>query len=362
MEYLPMTLSRPESTIPSIDEQEEHGIDQKIKIEIVCRIGKKKWITFAFRAAVTVILFILLARSVSWSTLIMTLPHVRLAEFLLGLAASVVCVVFSAYGWRSLLLAERLQTDLAHLINLYLVGMAFSHFLPTNMGGDAVKAYYVGIESGNMAGSTSAVIMSRITSFIGMLLITFPALIIVHGLFSDVVMSWFLWLSLLLIATIVGIIVLAAFLPQLSTRYLKSVWAKNRIFKLVLETGNAISATVRRPRSLCAAILFGALFWSASFLNYYGYAAALGLHIPLSFLVIAIPFVSIIAALPISVNGFGVRESAFVYIFSTIHVPATMSLLLVLLVDAQVILFGLIGGCIYLTMSSKKATSEVQNG
>jgi uncharacterized membrane protein YbhN (UPF0104 family) len=211
-----------------------------------------------------------------------------------------------------------------------------------------------------MASSTSAVIMSRITSFIGMLLITFPALVIMHRLFADAVMIWFLWLSLLLMAA--GIIVLAAFLPQLSTRCLKRAWAKNRIFQFVLEIGNAIGATIKRPSSLCAAILFGTLFWGASFLNYYGYAAALGLHIPLSFLIIAIPFVSIIAALPISINGFGVRESALVYILSTIHVSATMSLLLALLVDAQTLLFGIIGGCIYLTMSSKKATSEVQNG
>jgi uncharacterized protein (TIRG00374 family) len=348
--------------MPPINEQEENGIDQQISMGPGHKIIKKKWIAFALRAAVTVVLFVFLAQSVSWSTLIMTLPHVRQAELLLGLAASIVCVVFSSYGWRSLLLAERLQTDLARLINLYLVGMAFSHFLPTNMGGDAVKAYYVGIESGNMAGSTSAVVMSRVTSFIGMLLITFPALVIMHRLFTDAVMIWFLWLSLLLMMTIAGIIILAAFLPQLSTRCLKSVWTKNRIFQFILKIGSAISATIKRPRSLCAAILFGALFWGASFLNYYGYAAALGLHIPLTFFVIAIPFVSIIAALPISINGFGVRESAFVYILSSIHVPATMSLLLVLLVDTQVILFGLIGGCIYFTMSSKKATNEVQNG
>ena len=105
---------------------------------------------------------------------------------------------------------------------------------------------------------------------------------------------------------------------------------------------------------MLSATLFGMLFWVASFLNYYGYAAALGLHVPLTFYAIAIPFVSIIAALPISINGFGVREGAFVYLFSTIHVPPTTSLSLALLMDAQVLLFGLIGGYIYFTMSSKK--------
>jgi uncharacterized membrane protein YbhN (UPF0104 family) len=81
--------------------------------------------------------------------------------------------------------------------------------------------------------------------------------------------------------------------------------------------------------------------------------------VPLYFFVIAIPFVSIIAALPISINGFGVREGAFVYLFSTIHVPVATSLLLALLVDAQMLLFGLLGGCIYLTMGGKKNEPEL---
>ncbi len=101
------------------------------------------------------------------------------------------------------------------------------------------------------------------------------------------------------------------------------------------------------------------LFWIASILNYYGYGTALGLHVPLYFYVIAIPFVSMIAALPISINGFGVRESAFVYLFSTIRIPAATSLLLALLVDAQLLLFGLLGGCIYLTMSGKKPAAKL---
>jgi glycosyltransferase 2 family protein len=357
-----MTLSRPEATTPPVNEQEKGSANQNTSMGFGCKKVKRKWLAFALRAAVTVVLFILLARSISWSTLILALPRVHYTELLLALAAAIVCTVFSSYVWHCLLLAERIHMDLARLINLYLVGMAFSHFLPTNMGGDAVKAYYVGGESGNMVGSTSAVIMSRVTSFIGMLLIVFPALAIIHTSFPDTVISRFLWLSLLLIAVIVGVIVLVAILPHLSARFLQSIWMENRMFQLVLEIANAIRAAIKRPRTLCTSILFGMLFWVASFLNYYAFAAALKLYIPLSFLVLAIPFISIIAALPISINGFGVRESAFVYILSTIHVPPTMSLLLALLVDAQTLLFGIIGGCIYLTMSSKKTIREVQNG
>ena len=65
----------------------------------------------------------------------------------------------------------------------------------------------------------------------------------------------------------------------------------------------------------------------------------------------AIPFSSLVAFLPISINGFGVREGALVYIFSQFMFPFSESLLLAFLMDIQVLLFGVIGGCIYLTMS-----------
>ena len=87
------------------------------------------------------------------------------------------------------------------------------------MGGDALKVYYVGRDSGNMPGAASAVLMSRITSFVGMLLIALPALAILHAHFTEQVVTWFLLLSLLLIAAIVGSVLAAIFLPSLSSRF-----------------------------------------------------------------------------------------------------------------------------------------------
>ena len=323
---------------------------------------KKKWMTLTLRALVTSLLFVFLLKSISWSTLLRALLNVDHTYLLMGLAIGVVCVLFSSYGWHSLVLADRIHIDLARLIDLYLVGIAFSHFLPSSMGGDTAKAFYTGRESGNMVSSASAVLMSRITSFLGMLLIALPAIAILHKEFTHQVITWFVLLCLLLISAIAGAILVAALLPRFSTRFLRGRWTRNRVFVTVVEVGRALGAAAKKPRSMCAAILFGMLFWVASFLNYFGYASALGLHVPLSFYVIAIPFVSMIAAMPISINGFGVRESAFVYLFSTVHVPAATSLLLALLIDAQVLLFGIIGGCIYLTTGSSRVSIHRRGG
>jgi len=325
-------------------------IDQQDKPEAK---SKRSWWKTALRIAVTITLFAFLLKSVSWAPLLQTFKHLRYDMFLLGLAAGVMCVLFSSCGWYVLILAERIHCSLARLIRLYLVGMAFSHFLPTNMGGDAIKAFYVGRESGNMAGSMSAVLMSRVTSFSGMLLIALPGLAILRSEFSASTIAWFLILSLLLIMAIVSIIAVTAILPTISTLFLKYSWAHTKVFNTIVYVGRALYMMRKRPGTLGVAVIFGMLFWIAGFVNYYGYAMALNIHVPFSFYVVAIPLVSIVATLPISINGFGVREGAFVYIFSTIHIPTTTSLLIALLVDAQVLFFGLIGGCIYFSMGWK---------
>lgn len=346
------------------DDTEKRSVVKPVQLEeyqqqskAVQKTKKTNWIDFGIRAGFTVALFTFLARSVSWSMVFVTLVHVDVAPLLVGLTVGAYGNVVSCYQWGSLLRSERINVDLAKLINLYLVGIAFSHFLPTGMGGDAVKAFYVGRESGNSGGSVSSVVMSRVTGFFGMLLIALPALLIWQKHFSHLVVIWFLLLSM-----VVGtMIVVAIFSATWLSKILKGSWAKYHIFALIIAIGRALGARVRQPRSLLIPILFGIMFWIISFLNYYSYAIALGMHVPLYFYFIAIPVVSLIAFLPISINGFGIREGAFVLVFSTIHVPVATSLLLALLMDVQVLLFGVIGACMYLTMSTKANATKQQH-
>ena len=340
-------IPHPEPIAPS-GEYQEQIIDYQHKSGAVQRATKKKLINFAIRVGFTLLLFAFLFRSVSWSTVLMTLAQVNQAVVLMGLVVGAFGIVVSSYQWRSLLHSERIYFDLARLINLYMVGIAFSHFLPTGMGGDAIKAYYVGRDSNNNAGAASAVVMSRATGFFSMLFVASPALMIWHGHFTREVVIGLVSLSLLVGSLIGGAVFSVTLLPRL----FKGTWAKHRIFASAKSIGNALSMTFRRPRFLCVAILFGILFHLVACLNYYTYATALGMNVPLYFYFVAIPLISLVAFLPISINGFGVRESAFVLVFSTIHVPSATSLLLALLMDVQVLFFGVVGGCIYFALAA----------
>ncbi len=334
---------------------------------LISKQQKRKWSGLAIRSLVTVGLFAFLFKSLSWATIWSTLLHIHRSVAMAALVIGVYTLVVSAYQWQYLLRTERIQVDLTKLINLYMLGIAFSHFLPTSMGGDVVKAYYVGRETNNTAGSASAAVMARITGFFGMLLIAIPALLLWRVHFSSKIIFLLLLLSLVVLSMIVGtflfVTVFARILQikrtqkrfaALLPRVIRVKLRQSGIFTKAIDIGNTLVVSARQPRSVMIAILFGAMFHIVACLNYFSYGLALRMDVPFYFYLVAIPLVSLVAFLPVSVNGFGLRESTLVYIFSTIHVPAATSLLLAFVMDLQMLFFAVLGGCVYLFMGKRQ--------
>lgn len=305
---------------------------------------------FFLRLGCTVLLLIFLLKSVSWQVLIDQVAHLDPGALLICVALGFYGVVISSYQWQCLLDGEHIHVDLRRLINLYQVGISFNHFLPTGMGGDVVKAYYIGKEGNNAAGSANAVVMSRVTGFFGMMLVSLPALLFWQTHLERQIKVGYVVSCLAMIS----VFVLAFFGVQLLPRFLHLHWLTMRIVPPLVKLGIALQESIRRPRTLWVATIFGMLYHIGYILNYYAYGLLLHIDVPLAFYLVAIPFVSLIAFLPFSINGYGLREGAFVLIFATAHVPIPAATLLVILMDVQVLLFGLIGGGIYLLSGTRK--------
>jgi hypothetical protein len=311
-------------------------------------LGNKR-LKFGLQLACTVALFAALSRSISWPLLLVKLREADIGLLLVGVVVGLFGVIASAYQWQSLLSTKHIHIDLRRLVNLHLIGIALNHFMPTGIGHDAVKAYYIGKGRNGHSVSIITVIMSHITGFWGMIFISAPIVIIWHSSFNRVLILFFIISCLVTCLALGSVFLLVTLLPRFT-----SSRQKRHAFTSVLKIGTALRNSIAAPQAMCAATLFGMLFYVTSALNYYSLANALHINaIPIDFYLVTIPFISLVSLLPISFNGFGLRESAVIYIFSTLnywHISPEGSLLLGLLMDAELLLFGLIGGCIYLAM------------
>jgi uncharacterized membrane protein YbhN (UPF0104 family) len=310
-----------------------------------------KWPELLIRIFVTTVLLVYVLKSLSWQTMLAAIAHMHLDTIVIGLIIGSSGIVLSSYQWRVLLHAQHIHFDLADLIKLYFIGITVSHFLPTGFGGDAFKCFYVGRKSHNGIGATTATVMCRVTGFASMIIFVLPMMILRHQSFPFLLILAFMLLCLLGCTAVVGMFMLGFLLPAFS----KNRWTRHRFFLRLTNVGTALHKSAFMPRPICGAVLYGTVFWLVAILNCYVYANALGIHEHLVFYFLAVPLVALIASLPLSLNGFGLREGAFVYILSFVHVPSSAALLLVFVLDLQMLFFALVGGCIYLTLGDQKS-------
>jgi uncharacterized protein (TIRG00374 family) len=286
-------------------------------------------------------LFVVLFKAVSWHSVLSALRHANPVVALLGFAVGMCGVAVSCLQWQSLLTADGIFIRFGRLVKLCLIGIAFNHFPPTSRGGDAVKALYVGRESRNPAASASAVVMTRITGFLGMMLVAVPGILLLPG------RHWRVALAFALLTVLVGGMIAGAFYAATSLDWLKrSRFDGNFPVKKAIKFARALRAS-SRPRTVWTATAFGIYLWITGCLNYAAFGVALGLSVPLYLYFIAIPLSSLVTYLPISFGGYGVREGVLTLAFTSMGVAAPTALALALLVDIQTLLFALAGGVLY---------------
>ena len=66
-------------------------------------------------------------------------------------------------------------------------------------------------------------------------------------------------------------------------------------------------------------------------------------------LMMAVSMIAVVTALPLSLNGLGIKEGAYVFFFGLAGIAAPQALALALLSRGLTLVVSLIGGAIYLT-------------
>ena len=80
----------------------------------------------------------------------------------------------------------------------------------------------------------------------------------------------------------------------------------------------------------------------------YVLARAVGVALPFSYCLIFHPMIAAMTALPLSVNGVGVREGGYLYFLTRINVDDSIAVTMSLLAFGVTLVGGLVGGLVFL--------------
>ncbi|KAF1083965.1 hypothetical protein SPSYN_02877 [Sporotomaculum syntrophicum] len=268
---------------------------------------------------------------------------------LLAAALIVLSMVVSVEKWSQILKAESIYLPWYQLWKAYWIGLFFNNFLPSSIGGDGIRIFLVGRNISNLACAASSVIIERIMATLGLAL---------TGLLTGLVVkpnwqvSW-LFVGLTLVATGLLVFLMWGSLPA-------SVVQRNGRLSNFLRTFLAHGRSVRGhgQRLLlagCLSVLFQLTVVAVN------YAIFRGLQVnSLGWLelVYIIPAISAIAMVPIGINGYGVREGAYVILLASYGVAGSAALGASLLFAVLVSLCSLYGGLLWLVNRERNVLRE----
>jgi len=261
-------------------------------------------------------------------------------------------VLASAWRWGLLLGAQGVHLPFTRLTSSFLVATFFNNFLPSNIGGDVVRIADTAPAAGSKTLATTVVLIDRGIGLLGLALVA--ALGATAGpRFGDTgaLAPGILWAGFGLAAVIATPALLVprglAWILQ-PLRVLHPAWVDERIERL---TG-ALARFREAPAAL-AGCFAGAVFVQAALVAFY-LAIAYSLGIPIGFpeLAVIVPLSFIVQMLPVSMNGFGVREATFGFYFSRLGLPMEAGVLVSLMGAALMMVFSLSGAVCYVARRS----------
>jgi hypothetical protein len=88
-------------------------------------------------------------------------------------------------------------------------------------------------------------------------------------------------------------------------------------------------------------------------------AEGLRIHVSLFYFMVFIPVVTLISMIPISLNGMGLREYAFVSLFGSIGVDREAAVALGLLASVTIFISAIPGGVIYIFFRNRADTEQM---
>jgi len=299
------------------------------------------------RAVLSGALIVYILWHLDWEHLLVVLGRVHPFYFLAFLVIGIASVLLSAKKWEILLHGAHQQVPFGHLVSYYFTGIFFSMFLPSNIGGDVKRIYDLSQDTCDAKVATSSVLMDRGTGTIALLLIVLASL----AINAPFLHQSGLLVPILAACILLTLVAVAIFLPSVRR-------GLSWLFRAAIPLGlgprldnlyQTIYEYREKPWIMAQSMLISLLFQGISVLIGYLCAAALQLSLPLVHFISFIPLITLLSMLPVSINGIGIQDGAFVLFFGKVGVVPAEAFSMSLLFHAYRMMVGLVGGLVYAT-------------
>lgn len=320
---------------------------------------KNKGIFIIVKILVSFGVLALLFKNTDTELFIETITSINPSFFVLAILVFISSQMISTIRWSLLLKCGGIKLPYLRLLALYFIGMFFNNFLPTAIGGDAVKGYYLYKTTGKGGTSIASIFVDRYIGFASLVLLAFIAFFLGYSYLKGTILVW-------LVLSFVFLFFAASLFLWVDKLHSWALLVLNKIKILKINEKvdifyMALMNYKKHPRILAIGFGISLVLQTLNILTFYVISIGLGFTIPLVFFFLFIPLALTVSMMPISLAGLGLREGAFVFLFAKVGVSSATALSLSLTWFIVVVISSLFGCVEYLRMGKEIKLKEIED-
>ena len=288
-----------------------------------------------------------LAWRTDWAQVGQSFAHLRVGLWLAAVGLYLLSQVLSGLRWQMLARPLGFCRPLGPFVAFYFIGMYFNLFLPTSVGGDVVRAWYLDGGSGR-----------RLTAFLSVFVDRLSGLLVLLGLACVAVAVCPVPVPGWVVTSVWGTAACAV-LGLLSLPLLTQ-WTRR--FARVRSLADSVRFYGRHPGLLLSSAGLSVAVQAANVVLVWLVGEAIGAPVPAAYYWIMVPMVTLLTLVPLSVNGMGLREWGMVLFLRPVGVAAGTALSLAFLWFCVFTVSSLCGAAVYLWGSFPRPEVQPDHG
>ena len=295
------------------------------------------------RNAAALLILAALFLLVDFAELLTALSQLSVGAVLGLLVISAMLILLSALKWKLFIKALSKPVSVLRLFMLYMVGYFINLLLPSYIGGDAVRSFYIGREVGQHH-AAAATIMERYTGLVAMMILALVCMWLTDLVTVEIKLAVALMAVGLMLITLLS----------LSSWVLKVLAGIPRLASVVSHLKriqDGFHAVRGKPGLLAATMVLSFLYHSLTVVNTLVAAWAVGWDSPpLTEMFVVLPVILLIGSLPLTPSGLGLQEGAFFYFLQGLGATPAQALGIGIVLRAKSYVLALIGWLVWATL------------
>jgi uncharacterized membrane protein YbhN (UPF0104 family) len=299
------------------------------------------------RVLVAVVLLAVVAWRVDWEHVAAAFGRMRPGYFLAAVLLFLCAQVVSGLRWRLLAQAQGFDGSRLRYVAYTFIGTFFNLALPTSVGGDVVRVWYLsgqagtGPPTGRRLAALVSVLAERVNGVAVLVLLA-----CLSTVFCPVPLpEWILWtVAGVAAATTLGLLAVPLLRALFAAAPGLAAHAKLAHLRRLADGGWSYC---RQPGVLVVATLLSVVVQVFGAVTGYLVGEALGLPVPPLYYGLITPLVALLTLVPISFNGMGLREAGFIVLLAPLGIDEAEAVTFALLLFAVGAAVGLIGAAFY---------------